>query len=78
MPPLNRERRLEIDAVLRCPRCGDAPYTVFRRQHVQADGQLLPSFEHVLWPAHPNVPPPVHPEQIGCPACGTELKRSGR
>ena len=69
------DRRLEIDAVLRCPHCGGTPYTVFRRQHQQADGTPLPSWEHVLWPAHPGVPPPRTPERICCPDCGEELRR---
>ena len=73
---LNPERRLEIDAVLRCPKCGDAPYKVFRRQNMQTDGELLTSFQHVLWPNGSGVNPPVHPEYICCPDCGKELRRS--
>ena len=78
MATLNPGRRLELDSVLRCPTCGDAPYRVFRRQHMQADGTLLPSYESVLWPAGPRVDPPKHPERIDCPDCDTELRRAGR
>lgn len=73
------ERRMELDAVLKCPHCGGAPYKVFRRQHANFVGtdreQLLTSYEHVLWPAHPDVPPPKTPERICCPDCGNELRR---
>lgn len=75
MTTLNSERKLEIDAVLRCPHCGDTPYRVFRRQNQQEDGTLLTSFAHVLWPVHPNITPPIHPERIECSACRKELRR---
>lgn len=71
----NPERRIEVDCVLRCPECAGIPYKVFRRQNMQADGTLLPSYQHVLWPAHPDVPPPLHPERIACPDCGEALRR---
>lgn len=70
-----RGRRLELDSVLRCPHCQGAPYKVFRRQNRQSDGTLLPSFESVLWPATPDVAPPIHPERITCPDCGDALVR---
>lgn len=73
--PLNAERRLEVDSVLRCPHCQGTPYKVFRRQNQQSDGTLLQSFQHVLWPATPDVGPPIHPEHICCPDCGEELRR---
>ena len=69
------ERRLELDARLQCPQCGGVPYLVYRRQHAQADGTLLPSFEHILWPTHPALHPPAQPERMLCPACRTELRR---
>ena len=72
---LNPERRLELDSVLKCPHCGGIPYRVYRRQNIQANGQLLESFQSVLWPNGSGVHPPVHPEKIECPDCRTELKR---
>lgn len=69
------DRRLELDAKLRCPHCGGTPYLVYRRQNMQRDGTLLVSFEHVLWPNHPNIAPPRSPEKITCPDCGEELRR---
>lgn len=71
----NAKRRLEREAVLRCPRCKDSPYVIFRRQNMERSGELRQSFETVLWPAHPDVDPPKHPEQITCPDCGEELQR---
>lgn len=67
--------RLELDAVLRCPACGGVPYRVFRRQHVQADGTGLPSWEHVLWPSTPDLPPPIDHRHLVCPDCRLELQR---
>lgn len=71
--------RLELDSVLRCDHCADAPFRVFRRQLVNFPGtereQVLQGWESVLWPAHPDVPPPVRTEAIGCPACGGPLRR---
>ena len=75
MTHLNPGRRIETDGVLRCPQCREVSYRIFRRQHQQLDGTLLPAYETVLWPAHPNVPPPQHPEKIQCPDCREELKR---
>lgn len=75
MANLNAERRLERDSVLRCPHCHGTPYTVFRRQNQERDGTLRQSFETVLWPAHPNVDPPVHPERVECPDCHAALRR---
>lgn len=71
--------RLELDSVLRCDHCDAAPFRVFRRQLVNFPGtereQVLQSWESVLWPAHPDVPPPVSTAAIGCPACGGPLRR---
>ena len=69
-------RRLELEAVLRCTVCRSVVYHLFRRQNHQPDGTPLPSFDNVLWPVHPNVPPPERPERIACPDCGTELRRA--
>jgi len=73
--------RMEVDALLRCPHCGDCPYMVFRIQNVNFPGtdreQLLPTFHHQLWP-HPDHPwssPPTTPWKICCPTCGEELRR---
>ena len=71
----NADRRLERDSLLRCPDCGATPYVLFRRQNQQRDGELLQTFESVLWPALPNLDPPVHPERIECPDCRHELRR---
>jgi hypothetical protein len=68
------ERRLERDRVLRCPKCGGEPYLIYRRQLAQRDGTLLPSYESVLWPAHPDVPPPRDPADLRCPADGEALR----
>ena len=69
------ERRLELECSLECPKCHGVPYRLYRRQNMQPTGELLGTFEHVLWPAHPNVPPPTHSERIVCPSCGEELRR---
>lgn len=74
-PPLHPERRIEVDSVLRCRKCQETHYKVFRRQNVQQDGTLLQSFGHVLWPAHGQLDPPLHPEWITCPTCGESLSR---
>ena len=68
-------RRIELDSVLKCAACGSAPYRIFRRQCAQPDGTVLVSWESVLWPARPEVPPPSDPERIGCPDCGDPLVR---
>jgi predicted RNA-binding Zn-ribbon protein involved in translation (DUF1610 family) len=65
---------MERDRVLKCPKCGGEPYIVYRRQNQQPDGTLLPSYESVLWPAHPDVPPPGDPATIRCPTCGEPLR----
>lgn len=75
MAVLNPERKIEMDSVLTCPDGCGTPYKVLRRQNQQADGTLLPTYESVLWPAHPDVGPPLHPQKICCPTCGCELRR---
>ena len=75
MSTLNPNRAMDVDSVLRCPGCHGVSYKIFRRQHQQADGTLLPAFENVLWPMGSGVMPPLHPECICCPDCGCELKR---
>lgn len=72
---MNPERRMEVEALLRCDQCQAHPYKLFRRQNVQTDGTLLPSYQHVLWPTALGVPPPLHPERIQCPNCGEECRR---
>lgn len=69
------DRRMELDSVLECPKCKGRPYRVYRRQNAQADGQLLETFESVLWPASPDVPPPTNPSRIVCRNCAEELRR---
>lgn len=75
MPTLNPERKVEVEGLLFCQHCKGSPYKLFRRQNQQADGQLLQSFHHVLWPNGSGVDPPQHPEKICCPDCGKELRR---
>ena len=75
MPTLNAERRLEREGFLHCAHCKASPYQVFRRQNMQANGDLLQTYQHVLWPNGSGVFPPVHPEKITCPDCGKELRR---
>ena len=72
---LMADLRLELDGVLRCPECHHTPYKVFRRQNRQPSGELLETFEHVLWPATPDVAPPKDASRICCPACRAELRR---
>jgi hypothetical protein len=69
------DRRLERDAVLRCPHCGEAPYAIWRRQNQRADGSLSETFGTVLWPNTPGVLPPADPTRICCLDCGHELRR---
>jgi uncharacterized protein YbaR (Trm112 family) len=66
------ERRLEREARLVCPDCQGAPFLLWRRETRPESG----IFEHVLWPAHPDVPPPVNPERLTCPDCRAELRWS--
>lgn len=73
---MSAPRRLEVDAVLRCPTCHTVPYRVWRRQNAQPDGQLLETFHHVVWPVAGGSPvPPEDPMHPRCPSCGTELRR---
>lgn len=69
------DRRLELDAKLKCPHCGGTPYAVWRRRNVQRDGTPLETYESVLWPSRPNIAPPRAPEKITCPDCHEELRR---
>ena len=66
---------LELEAMLRCEPCAAAPYKLFRRRNRQPDGEPLMTFEHQVWPASPDVPPPARTDRITCPACGGELRR---
>lgn len=75
MANLNANRRMELDAKLRCPACQGVPFLVYRRQNAQPDGTLLSSYEHVLWPNGSGVMPPLHGERLVCPHCQTELRR---
>lgn len=72
--------RLELEARLVCSHCQQTAYRLFRRQCVNFPGtdreQLLESFEHVLWPAHPDLAPPTRPWQLCCPECQTPLHRA--
>lgn len=65
------DRRLELDAVLRCPTCRGVPYRVFRRQVSPGS----PVFEHVLWPTDPAVLPPTDSARLQCPGCREPLRR---
>lgn len=66
---------LELEARLRCDHCGASPYLLYRRRVRQADGEPLVAYEHVLWPASPDVPPPDRPDRLTCPTCGEALTR---
>ena len=58
--------RLELEARLRCPKCGGTPYLLYRRQVAPES----PVYENVLWPAPgTTVPPPTRTERIVCPDC---------
>ena len=65
------ERRIEHDSFLRCPKCKDKPYRLYRRQ-VELGSEV---FQSVLWPNEQGVPPPANPSKIVCPSCDEELKR---
>ena len=69
------ERRMQLECCLECPKCQARPYRLYRRQNAQPNGQPLGTYENVLWPAHPDVPPPTNPERIVCPHCGEAVKR---
>lgn len=71
----NPTRRMELEGRLQCPSCGHSPYLLYRRQAMEPDGTLRVAHESVLWPTHPNVAPPLHPEHITCPECHDELRR---
>lgn len=68
--------RLDLDSVLKCPECGGVPYRLFRRENRQKDGTPLGTWEHVLWPASPDVAPPRDSAKVCCPDCGCELRRA--
>lgn len=65
------DRLLQREASLVCPKCGGKPYTLYRRQTEPGSAVFL----SVLWPAHPDVPPPLDPAKITCPQCGELLVR---
>lgn len=69
------ERRLEVECSLECPTCSGIPYRIYRRQNVQPTGEVLGTFEHVLWPTSPTIAPPIDPQRIVCPDCGEALRR---
>jgi uncharacterized protein YbaR (Trm112 family) len=75
MTILNDDRRVELESKLQCPKCSGVPFLVYRRQNQQPDGQLLPSYETVLWPNGSGVLPPQHGEKITCRDCRVELVR---
>ncbi len=62
---------LELDSLLRCPTCRGVPFRVYRRR-VKPES---PVWESVLWPAHPDVPPPVRQEAALCPDCRVPCAR---
>ena len=63
---------LEREATLRCPTHKDAVYLLYRRRTRPES----PVFEHVLWPATPDIPPPVSSSTLICPRCSASLVRS--
>ncbi len=65
------DRKMERECFLSCPQCHGRPYVLFRRQVVPGSEV----FEHLLWPAHPDVPPPSDPAKVVCPQCGCECVR---
>ena len=67
---------IQHEAFLQCGKCGGRPYRIYRRQNTQVDGTPLQTFENVLWPTSPDVPPPKTNRRIECPTCGEELKRA--
>lgn len=66
---------LQLEARLHCTACDAAPYLLYRRRARQADGAPVVAFEHVIWPATPDVPPPARTDRLTCPSCGTTLVR---
>ena len=71
------EPKLEVEARLSCPHCKDAPFVLWRRQVIRADGEVSPDvFQHVLWPKPGSrVLPPPNPHAIVCPDCTGPLVR---
>ena len=69
------EPRLEREAALRCHRCAAVVYWLYRRQASEPTGELRQAFEHVLWPARPEIPPPRDSAKLLCPTCGNALNR---
>ena len=62
---------LELDSVLRCPKCRGVPFRVYRRRVAPES----PVWESVLWPTGPAVPPPDQPERLLCPDCRVPCQR---
>ncbi len=62
---------LEREAMLRCPTHKDPVFILYRRRTAPES----PVFEHVLWPASPDVPPPVKASKLECPRCQSALVR---
>lgn len=64
--------RMEVEAKLKCPKCGGEPYRLYRRETAQGSG----IFTNVLWPGPDgNVPPPLQPAELRCPNDGERLVR---
>lgn len=70
------EPRIEKEADLKCPGCGDVPYVLYRRQHTHENGIPYESWENVLWPAKEGVMPPKDSHHIACPKCGEDCVRT--
>lgn len=67
---------LEKEADLQCPGCQGVPYRLYRRKRLKEDGSAYESWEYVLWPTSPDIPPPKDPKHIQCPECGLDCKRT--
>ena len=68
---------MEVEARLRCTHCSATPYTLYRRQVIQKDGNVSPDvWSHVLWSTPGSShPPPANPHDIRCPDCHEPLIR---
>ena len=66
---------MERESVLRCEHCQATPFLVYRRQVRRSDGTPGDAYESVLWPNGSGVLPPLRPDKITCPDCGSELRR---
>lgn len=71
------EPRIEVESRLTCPGCKDAPYVLYRRQVIQANGEVSPDvWGNILWPAPgTRVMPPTNPHDLRCPDCHEPLRR---